>query len=125
MFGKKIGGLSVGGWLNLFFVAWLSGAISSYISAPKTNRLYLQEIIKSGMIVKAAVQLVAKLKNEDNDPNISEADWLQIEKGLSDCMIGEANKYLGSDDPYLMAKADMNSPTVLAEKFLRACGAIE
>ena len=120
LFGKRLGPLSVGGWLSLFFVALVGNVILSYTHSSKTNRVYLKEVIESGTIEKTAAELVASAKKADNKTN--EAEWKHIEKGLSECMAKESTKYLASDDPYLDEKADKTSPHVLVKRILKSCG---
>lgn len=41
-------------------------------------------------------------------------------------MLGEkATEYAASNDSYLSARANMDTPTILANRFLKACGAID
>ncbi len=119
---KRLGPLTLRGWLSLFLAALVGNVILTYVQPSKTNRTYLQELIESGTVEKTAIDLVAAIKKADNARTATEAEWKQIEKGLSECVVREANKYVASNDPYLEAKADKTTPHILAKRFLRACG---
>ncbi|MBI5044289.1 MAG: hypothetical protein HZC10_10780 [Nitrospirae bacterium] len=122
---KRLGPLTLSGWLSLFLVALVGGVILSYVQPSKTNRTYLKELIESDTIEKTAIEFVAVVRKTDNARTANETEWKQIEKGLSECMVREANKYVASNDPYLEAKADKTTPHILAKRFLRACGATD
>lgn len=123
--GKHVGGMSLGGWLRLFFVLVVGGAILSYISPKKTNRSYLKELIETGSIEKAASGFVRAARNTNAAASSTDVGWAQIEMGLSQCMVKEANSYVSTIDPYLDARANKETPHLLAARFLRACGATE
>ncbi len=65
---------------------------------------------------------MAKAKTEDS---INDSEWQKIEKRLSECMAKEAKSYLLSGDAFLDQRADHETPRILAERFLKACGALE
>ena len=117
--------MSLGSWSRLVFVVVVGGVILSYISPGKTNRSYLKELIETGYLEKGAVGFVetARKANTASSPTI--AEWELIEKGLSQCLVKEANGYLASTDPYLDARANKDTPRILATRFFKACGAME
>lgn len=123
IFGKQLGPLSLGGWISLCFVITVSGVIRSYVWPEMTNGRYLQELIETGTVQKTATVYVATIKNANTAPTPSEADWAQIEKGLSECLVKQANNFLASGDSYLRLRADKSTPLFLAKRFLDACGA--
>lgn len=108
----------------MIFVVSTASTISSYISQTKTNRAYLKELIEGGAVQKTATGIVSKERKASTAPTLSDAEWMQIEKGLSECLVKEANKFLASGDPYLIGKADKSTPITLAKLFLDACGAM-
>ncbi len=122
---KRLGPLSLGGWIGICIAIAAAGVIRSYVWPEKMNGHYLQELIETGTIQKTATAYVATIKKANTAPTPTETEWVQIEKGLSDCMVKEANKFLASDDPYLRVKADKTTPPFLAKRFLEACGATE
>ncbi len=122
---KPIGGMSLGDWLRLFFVVVVGGVILSYISPEKTNRSYLKELIETGTIEKAASGFVRGARNANAAASPTDVEWAQIEKGLSQCMVKEANSYVSATDPYLDARANKETPRLLAARFFKACGATE
>lgn len=97
---------------------------SAYFKPTKTNGMYLQEIIDTHTLEKTASGLIAKLKASPETTNYSEAAWKDMEEGLSRCLVAKAAEYAASGDPYLKARANMETPTVLANRFLKGCGAI-
>jgi hypothetical protein len=91
----------------------------------KTNYSYLKEVIESGYIEKAAAVYVDAARKAETGKSTHDSEWVQIEKGLSECMLKEANNYLVSGDPFLNARANKETPKILVERFFRACGAIK
>jgi len=122
---KLLFGMSLRGWLSIFMVIIVGHTINSYFRPVKTNRSYLKELIASGYLEKAAVAFVDAAKTAEMRDDISYEEWEKIKKGLSECMIREANSYLVSGDSYLNARANKETPHILAERFLNACGALE
>lgn len=125
IFRKQLSGSTLGRWLSIFFVVVAGSVILNFVRIEKTNRSYLKEVIETGYIEKTAVAVVQEMRKENTADSPNEAEWGQIEQGLSQCMAKEANKYLLSGDPYLDARANKKSPQLLAAQFLKACGAIE
>lgn len=119
---KRFGPLTLGSWLSLFFVVLVGNVILNYLQPSKTNRTYLKEVIESGTIERTATEFVASVRKADGDRISNDAGWKQIEKGLSECMVRESNKYITSDDPYLNVQADKTSPSILVQRFLKVCG---
>ena len=122
---KRLFGLPLSGWLSIFLAIIVGNVIISYIRPVKTNYSYLKEVIESGYIEKAAAVYADAAKKAETEESIHDSEWEQIEKGLSECMLKEANNYLVSGDPFLDARANKETPKILVERFYRACGAIE
>jgi hypothetical protein len=101
----------------------LGGAIVSgiFYKPAKTNGMYLQELIDDHMLEKTAAGVITKLKASPETKNYTESDWKQMEVGLSGCFVKKATEYASSNDPYLSAPANMDTPTNLANRFLKAC----
>lgn len=127
---KRLFGLSFSGILFMVFVYVVGNVILNEIrQQPKTNRTYLKEVIENGYIEKAAVtflsQLIrARIGNVITDTggnSISEGEWKRIEKRFSECAAKEANNYLLSDDLYLNAQANKDTPRILSERFFKPC----
>ena len=97
---------------------------SAYFKPTKTNGAYLQELIDNHTIEQTASRLISKLKESPETANYTEAVWKDMEAGLSRCLVAKATEYAASSDAYLKARANMETPTVLANRFLKACGAI-
>ena len=111
---------------RLLLVSLLAGVVSAiFFKSAKTNGMYLQEIIENHALQKTASGLVAQYRTASDAANYSESDWTQLEERLSRCLISKATEYAASNDPYLKVRADMDSPKILAARFLRACGAAD
>ena len=108
--------------LLVAFVAAIVGAI--FYKPVKTNRMYLSEIIENHTLEQTAARLVTELQTLPETRDYKESDWKQIERGLSECLVKKATEYAASNDPYLSTHANMDTPTVLANRFLKACDAI-
>ena len=129
---KRLFGLSVSGILGLLFVYIVGNVTLNYIrQQPKTNRTYLKELIDNGYLEKASASFLSQLIRA-RTPNgitdiggnsISGAEWKTIEKRFSECVAKEAHNYLASDDRYLNAQADKDTPRVLSERLLKPCAA--
>jgi hypothetical protein len=122
---KRLFRLPLSGWLGMFLVIIVGNVILSNVRPVKTNRSYLKEVIESGYIEKAAIAFLNAAKKEETGESIHDSEWEKIEKGLSECMLQEANNYLVSRDSFLDARANKETPQILAERFFRACGALE
>jgi TPR repeat protein len=122
---KRLGPLSLGGWLGTCIAIIAAGVIRSYVWPEKTNGQYLRELIETGTVQKTATVYVATIKKANTAPMPTEAEWVQIEKGLAECLVKQANNFLASGDPYLSVRADKTTPPFLAKRFLAACGATE
>jgi len=125
IFTKRLGYFPLRGWLGLCVAIIVAGVIRSYVWPEKTNGQYLREVIETGTIQKTATAYVATIKKANTALTPTDAEWVQIEKGLSECMVKESSKYLSSNDLYLNAKADKATPHFLAQRFLSACGATD
>lgn len=98
-------------------------------NSQKTNRTYLRELIENGYIEKAAVAFLSQsIRTRTGNViidiggnSISEVEWRRIEKRFSECAANEARKYVESDDPYLNAQANKDTPRVLSERFYKPC----
>lgn len=111
---------------GLILVAFLAAIVSAIFYKPaKTNGVYLQELIDNRTLEQTATKIVTKLRASPEAKDYKESDWKQIEDGLSKCLVKEATEYAASNDQYLNSPADMNTPTELANRFLKACGAID
>ena len=123
-FTKKRGfGLSLSGLLSILI---LGTVYNHYFAQPmKTNRSYLREVIENGYIENAAAVSVDTMKKADTGRSIGDAEWENIKRELSECMLREANRYLVSEDPFLDERANKETPRILAERFLKTCGALE
>lgn len=122
---KRLGPFSLGRLLQLLFVMLVGSVILSYIQPQKTNRSYLQELIDTGSFEKAAIGYLAASKKAATNSSITETEWTQIEKGLSQCMLKEAKSYVSSEDAYLQARANMDTPMVFSKRFLKTCDVLE
>jgi hypothetical protein len=122
---KRLGPFSLGRWLQLLFVMLVGSVILSYIQPQKTNRSYLQELIDTGSVDKAAITYLAATKKGPTDSSITETEWAQIENVLSQCMVKEAKSYVSSEDTYLQARANKDTPMVFLKRFLKTCGVPE
>jgi hypothetical protein len=120
---RQFGPLSLGGWLGICVAIIAAGVIRSYVWPEKTNGQYLRELIDTGTVQKTATAYIAATKKANTLPTPTEAEWVQIEKGLSECLVKQANDFLASGNPYLSVKADKATPSFLAKQFLHACGA--
>jgi hypothetical protein len=127
---KRFFWLSLSGLLSILFVYSAGHVILNNIGEqPKTNRTYLKELIENGYIEKAAVASLSQLirtrtgnVNIDIGGNsISEVEWKKIEKRFSECAAREAHNYLISDDPYLNAQANKDTPGIFSERFFKPC----
>ena len=103
----------------------IAKTILSYQATGNTNRSYLAKVIETHTIDKTASELVATWKKSQQTNDIENVDWQELEKQLKKCLIHEANNYLESDDSYLQKRANKFTPTILAERFLKNCDAIE
>lgn len=124
--GKKISALpwrQIGHFLLVSFLAIIVGAI--FYKPAKTNGMYLRELIENHILEQTATRIVAQLRASTDTRDYNESDWKQIEEGLSECMVKNATEYEASNDPYLNIRANMETPTNLANRFLKACGAID
>jgi coproporphyrinogen III oxidase len=111
---------------HIFVVALLAAVVGAIFYKPaKTNGMYLQELIDTGTVKKLSERLVAQLRASPDTKDFKESDWKRIEEGLSECMAKEAATYEASGDPYLQVRANMETPTILANRFLKACGGID
>lgn len=88
----------------------------------KTNAEYLQELIEYHAIEKSATIIVEKLRALPESKDIANSEWDQIEKGLAECAVKKAREYLASNDPYLKARANMETPSILMNRFFIPCG---
>ena len=113
----------IGGIILVAFVAAIVSAI--FYKPAKTNGVYLQELIDTHTLEQTATKFVTKLRASPETKDYKESEWKQIEEGLSKCLVKEATEYAASNDQYLNRPADMNTPTEFANRFLKACGAIE
>jgi hypothetical protein len=127
---KRLFGLSFSGILGLLFVYIVGNVILNDIrQQPKTNRTYLKELIENGYIEKAAAASLSQLIRartgdvitDIGGNSISEAEWNRIEKRFSECAAREAHNYLISDDPYLNAQANKDTPGIFCERFFKPC----
>jgi|SRR6266404_1298044 len=109
--------------LLVAFLAAIAGAI--FYKPAKTNGMYLQELIENHALEKTAAGIVAKLRESPENKDIKESVWKQTEEGLSGCLVKKANEYAMSNDRYLNARANMDTPANLANRFLKDCGAID
>lgn len=110
----------------ILLVALLAAIVSAILFKPaKTNRVYLQEIIENHALEKTATELVARLRASPETKNVTDSDWQHMEEGLTVCLIKQARLYSVSDDPYLNVRANMETPTIFANRFLKACGALD
>jgi hypothetical protein len=108
--------------IHLAIVSVLAGTISAFIYKPsKTNRAYLLELVGNQTMEKTAAALVSQLRAVPGT-NYTPTEWRRIEAGLSACLDREARLYAASADPYLGARANADSPTILARRFLKTCG---
>jgi len=103
----------------------VAGVISQFIFPDKTNRDYLEEIIESGYIEKAASEFIDEIIVSETGVRTSDFEWEIIKDGLSECMLREAKWYLKSGDPYLDKRANKETPIILAKRLLKACHALE
>ncbi len=111
---------------GLILAILLAGIIRPILFKPaKTNGAYLQEVIETRILEKTATALIVQLRMSPEMKDYKESDWKQMEEGLSACLVKKASEYAASNDPYLNVRADMDTPTNLANRFLKACGAIE
>ena len=109
--------------LLVAFLAAIAGAI--FYKPAKTNGMYLNEIIENHALEQTAARLVTQLRASPDTKDYKESDWKQIEQGLSECLVKKSTEYAASNDSYLSARANMDTPTILANRFLKACGAID
>jgi hypothetical protein len=111
---------------SIIVVSILAGVVNAVFFEPhKTNGEYLQEIIKSRTLEKTAMGIGEKYHAMNPNAKIDEAELVKFEENLSQCLTKKANEYALSNDPYLNQRADKNSPTILAKKFLKECNALE
>jgi hypothetical protein len=110
----------------LLLVAFLAAIASAVLFKPaKTNGSYLREIIENHTFEKTAAGLVTQLRSLPETKDYTDSDWRRIEEGLTACLVKQAGEYATSNDPYLSLRANMETPTVLANRFLEVCGALE
>lgn len=110
----------------ILLLALLATIVSSVLFKPaKTNRVYLAEIIENHALEKTATELVSRLRASPETKNLTDSDWQRMEEGLTACLVRQARLYAASDDPYLSVRANMETPTIFANRFLRACGALD
>ena len=109
--------------LLVSFLAAIAGAI--FYKPAKTNSMYLSEILENNVLEQTAARLVTQLRASPDTRDNKESDWRKIERGLSECLLKKATEYAASNDPYLSARANTETPTILANRFLKACGAID
>jgi hypothetical protein len=104
----------------------LGSIVSAVFYKPdKTNRAYLQELIDSDTIREMPKRLVAQMRSDPKNKNFTDHDWESIDRGLSECISKQSSQYVASGDPYLKARANKETPNILASRFLKACGAID
>ncbi|MGH7205790.1 MAG: hypothetical protein ACREI2_06235 [Nitrospiraceae bacterium] len=111
---------------HLLIVAFLAAIASAIFFKPvKSNGTYLRELIESHALEKTAAELVVRLRASPETKHFTDTEWKRIEEGLAACLVKQAEEHAASNDPYLSARANMETPTVLANRFLKACGALE
>ncbi len=115
----RLGPWSLGRWLGLCVVITAVVVTQSYVWPAKTNGDDLRELIRSGYIHKRVSAYVATI--EKSNPAAAGVQLVRFEKGLSECAVDEANKFLASGDPYLGENADQATPLTLANRFIGAC----
>ena len=120
----RLGMFSVTQWLGILVVVVILCTIY-YQKTHYTNRIYLKELIESNTIEKAASGIVASARKAESAKGIGNDEWKVIEQRLSDCMVKEAKLYLVSDHPYLLERANKDTPRILSARFMRSCGAID
>ena len=110
----------------LLLVALLAAIASAVLFKPaKTNGIYLRELIENHTLEKTAARFVAQLRSSPETRDYTGSDWRRIEEGLTACLVKQAGEYATSNDPYLSVRANMETPTVLANRFLEVCGPLE
>jgi hypothetical protein len=122
---RKTGPVTLKGLKQLLLCVLSVGVVkilaqTVFPTSSKTNRVYLQELLDQQVMRQTATELVRKMSSQ-----IPESEQRTVEKGLGDCMTLTAEKYIASDDPYLGQQADKATSKILAERFMKACGAIE
>ena len=120
---KRFFGISLSTLLSMCVLYLVYTTMFPPYQPEKTNRSYLKELIQSDYIEKTAAALVDKTKQIETADTLNY--WEMIENRLSECMVKEAKKLLASGDPYLDERANKETPVILAERFLKACGALE
>lgn len=109
--------------LHLSLVALLAAIVGAALfKSAKTNRVYLRELIETKTIERTAFEFTARLRASQSSNDISSAEWQRIEEGLRKCIVNQATIYITSDDTYLSQRANSETPTILASRFLQACG---
>jgi hypothetical protein len=115
-------------WLfgQILLIAFLASIVSAVAWKPtKTNGMYLDELIESRTLEKTAMELISRLRSSPETKDFTQSDWQQMESGLSLCLVKQAKAYAASSDPYLSVRANKETPTILANRFLKACGALD
>lgn len=98
---------------------------SAFNKAPQTNRQYLKSVIETHTLDKTAKAVVAKLKSSQQQQPLSQEAWDQMEAGLIESMNLRAKIYIESNDPYLDAMANMDTPKILSTRLLRESGVVD
>jgi hypothetical protein len=112
--------------VHVLVIALLGSVASAILYKPaKTNDAYLQELIDTRTVTALSAKLVAQMRAAPENKDFTDSDWNKIEKGLAECMLKHATEYATSNDPYLNARSNRETPTILASRFLKACGAID
>jgi len=96
-----------------------------FSKAPQTNRQYLQDVIETHTLDKTAKAVVAKLKSSPQQQPVSQEEWDRMEAGLIESMNIRAKIYIQSNDPYLDATANDETPKILSTRLLRECGVVD
>jgi hypothetical protein len=68
---------------------------------------------------------MARIKDNPQQQPLSQEAWEQMEAGLIESMKVRAKIYVESNDPYLDATANDETPKVLSTRFLRECGVVD
>jgi hypothetical protein len=111
---------------RILLVVFLASIVGAVAWKPiKTNGMYLTELIESRTLEKTATELISRLRSSPETKDFTQSDWQQMESGLSLCLMKQAKEYAVSSDPYLSARANKETPTILANRFLKACGALD
>lgn len=115
-------------WLfgQILLIALLASIVSAVAWKPtKTNGMYLDELIESRTLEKTAAELISRLRSSPETKDFTQSDWQQMESGLSLCSVKQAKAYAASSEPYLRERANTETPKILANRFLKACGALD